>query len=125
MNLYEEIISLRLWIGPRDIFGDRIVLAFGHTQGDPIGNARDYDFDITLCEGVLTATIDIYSAEARFQERRPFDVDEWTDRQIMFEAPATRAGFRELSQLARGILGGRNVVLDDGTIIPGVRRTVQ
>ncbi len=108
-------------LGERNIHGERICFAFGPATDGLSTSPEAYGhlFEITLnkADGLLTLTIDAYCANSpEFINAPDFDVDQWEAEKIQLYAPASRIGFKAMSQAARAVLKGRVVKIIGGTV---------
>ncbi|WLI50644.1 hypothetical protein [Pseudomonas sp. FP833] len=118
-HLEKEVAALRrigLDLGP---IGQRLPRAFGESRPGYLAqdqSVRNWLFEIRLnwSSETLESVIDIYTATS--QPDADFDVDTWTDQLIEISAPASRLGFRALSQASRALLSGRKLVLNSGSL---------
>lgn len=118
-HIEKEVAALRrigLDIGP---LGQRLPRAFGESRPGCVAqdeSAREWLFEIRLnwSSETLESVIDIYTATT--PPGTDFDVDAWTDKLIEIAAPASRVGFRALSQASRALLSGRPLILNSGPL---------
>ena len=118
-HMEKDVAALRrigLDLGP---LGQRLPRAFGESRPGYIPqdqSVRDWLFEIRLnwSSETLESVIDIYTATS--QPDADFDVDAWTDQLIEISAPASRLGFRALSQVSRAVLSGRQLILNSGPL---------
>lgn len=120
MDYYREIIAIRR-MGLYDVSGDRICFAFGPATDGLSTSPEAYGhlFEITLnkADGLLTLPIDAYCANSpEFINAPDFDVEQWEAEKIQLYAPASRIGFKAMSQAARAVLKGRVVKIIGGTV---------
>lgn len=94
-------------------------MAFGYAD-DTFGDAKHFNFDITHDGDGLMLTVDRYSATTEVGP--DWDVDQWDAQKLFFTSLCTRQAFYVLSRIGRALLNGRNVMLPDGTVIPGVAK---
>ncbi|AZE10211.1 hypothetical protein C4K10_1921 [Pseudomonas chlororaphis subsp. aureofaciens] len=118
-HVQKEVAALQRIGSNLGAYGQRISRAFGESQPWEVAQdqgPRHWLFEIRLNHDSekLESIIDIYMATTQLDAE--FDVGAWTDQLIEIGAPASRLGFRALSQASRAVLGGRKLILNSATL---------
>ena len=126
----KETQVLRGWVDTR---GDGSVIpgeafGIGARVDTPVWQSacmksKDYPFSITVMEEVLFLELDTYTAAGLPAMGATFDVDAWDLGKLYLQANViSRDAFQELHRVARLLVSGANVRLNDGTVIFGVKK---
>ena len=87
--------------------------------------AKDYHFTITReSDGSLRMAVDSYEASGRAaQAGEDWNVDQWREEHIIITCTTSnRIDFRDMSRIGRVLVAGRDVVMSDGVVVPGIRK---
>ena len=126
----KEMLTLRSWVDkrgdgsviPGEAFGAGIRLDTPVWQSECM-KSKDYPFTITVADAVLSLELDTYTAAGLPVEGSEFDVDAWDGGKLYLQANAiSRDAFQELHRVARVLISGGNICLNDGTVISGVKK---
>lgn len=120
-TLDQEISAIRRF-ADRDFLGCPIAFAFGVGHNHILYNEihPSWHFEITVDAGYLISEIDFYSAAGLGKD--DFDEEAWEALKLRIAGPCTKSSYRELARLSRGLMNGRNVVFNDGTVVDCVGR---
>lgn len=126
----KERLALRRWtdkdmdgyVIPGEAFGAGIRLDTPVWQSECM-KSKDYPFTIVAQDGFLNLEVDTYTAAGLPAEGSEFDVDAWDGGKLYLQANAiSRDAFQELHRVARVLISGGNICLNDGTVISGVKK---
>ena len=90
----------------------------------PCMKSMDYHFSISpRTDQRLELVVDSYECSGRGSlAGKAWDVDQWDAEKIILSANFNRIGFRILSRIGRTLVAGRDVVMSDGVVVPGIRK---